>query len=157
VYVSKSDEQWLCREDKDGVRKVFSEQSVEIEEVKGSGATVVRTGGHFDGSSVLVWDGACFHADSFMVVPSAYYHKDRLPGTASYSFMWSYPNMIPLSPDKVYGIWKALEPFEFTATYGGFMGQNNRRPDLKKELLESMKIFVRIAGHQDAAILQESI
>jgi hypothetical protein len=92
-----------------------------------------------------------------MQVQSAYYHKDRLPGTISYSFMWSYPNMIPLPPDKVHAIWKALKPFDFEATYGGFTGQNNRRPDLKKQVLESMKIFVRTAGHTNAAVLQESV
>lgn len=65
--------------------------------------------------------------------------------------------MIPLAPEQVHNIWKALKPFEFEATYGGFMGQNNRRKDLKEQLLESMKIFVGTAGHKDAAILQESL
>ena len=65
--------------------------------------------------------------------------------------------MIPLPPSAVLGIWKALKPFDFTATYGGFTGQNNRRPDLKAQVLESAKIFVRGAGHGDAAVLQESL
>lgn len=73
--------------------------------------------------------------------------------------MWSYPNMIPLAPDKIHGIWKALKPFDFTESYGGFMGQNNKRPDLKKQLLESMKIFVRTAGHTEgsAGVLRETV
>jgi hypothetical protein len=65
--------------------------------------------------------------------------------------------MIPLAPDQIHGIWQALKPFDFIATYGGFMGQYNRRPDLKKQLLESMKIFVRTAGHREAAILEETL
>lgn len=65
--------------------------------------------------------------------------------------------MIPLSPDKIHGIWKALKPFDFTATYGGFPGQNNKRKDLKKQLLESMKVFVRTAGHENAQILEETV
>ena len=65
--------------------------------------------------------------------------------------------MIPLPPQKIAGIWEALRPFEFTATYGGFMGQDNRRTDIKGQVLESMKIFVRRSGHENAAILSESI
>jgi hypothetical protein len=65
--------------------------------------------------------------------------------------------MIPLPPDQIHGIWQALKPLNFTATYGGFPGQNNRRPDIKEQVLESMKIFVRTGGHKDAAILQETL
>lgn len=48
--------------------------------------------------------------------------------------------MIPLPPEKIHGIWKALKPFEFDTTYGGFPGQNVTRPDLKAQVLESMKV-----------------
>jgi hypothetical protein len=73
--------------------------------------------------------------------------------------MWSYPNMIPLAPDKIHGIWTALKPYDFSESYGGFPGQNNKRPDLKKQLLESMKIFVRTAGHagDSAKVLRETV
>ena len=71
--------------------------------------------------------------------------------------MWAYPNMIPLPPAKVYGIWKALKPIEFTATYGGFPGQNISRPNLKAQVLESMKLFLRKGGHEDVEIFKETI
>jgi hypothetical protein len=54
-------------------------------------------------------------------------------------------------------MWKALKPFDFTASYGGFPGQNVRRSDLKKQVLESMKIFIRTAGHTSAAVLEEDM
>jgi hypothetical protein len=54
--------------------------------------------------------------------------------------MWAYPNMIPLPPPKVHGIWIALKPYEFDTTYGGFAGQNVSRPELKAQVLESMKV-----------------
>ena len=92
-----------------------------------------------------------------MSVPSGFYHKDRLPGTTSFSFMWAYPNMIPLPPSKVHGIWKSLKGFEFESTYGGFMGQNVTRPDLKAQVLESAKIFLKRAGHENAAIYEETL
>lgn len=58
----------------------------------------IKTGGHFPGSSVLWWKSArkLFVADTIMVVPSGIYHVDRVPGTASFSFMWSYPNFVSL-------------------------------------------------------------
>lgn len=69
--------------------------------------------------------------------------------------MWSYPNMIPLPPAKIHAIWKALRPFDFDATYGGFLGQNVSRSGLKGEVLESMKVFLRVGGHESAGVFGE--
>ncbi|KAF2187751.1 hypothetical protein K469DRAFT_725218 [Zopfia rhizophila CBS 207.26] len=153
VYTSKEDEGWLNRKDHYGFRKFIEGPTETIVD----GVTAIKCGGHFDGSLVLHWDKKLFIADTLYTVPSALYHKDRLPGTTSYSFMWSIPNMIPLPPPKIHAIWKALKPFDFEATYGGFTGQDVRRPDLKNQVLESMKIQVRGEGHVDAAIFQESL
>jgi len=152
VYTSKADEEWLNRKDVHGLRK-FIEGTTSIID----GVTAIQAGGHFDGSLILHWEKKIFIADTMMTVPSGFYHKDRLPGTTTFSFMWSYPNMIPLPPSKIYGIWNALKPFEFEESYGGFPGQNVKRPDLKEQVLESMKVFVRTGGHEDAKILAESI
>ena len=65
--------------------------------------------------------------------------------------------MIPLTPKAIYGIWKAIKPFEFDRTYGGFPGQNLKRSDLKKQVLESMKIFLRRSGHESADVYEESV
>ena len=86
---------------------------------------------------------------------SALYHVDRLPGTTSYAFMWSIPNMIPLPPSEIHRIWRALKPFSFEATYGGFSGQDVRGIDVKQRVLESMKIQVRRQGHEDHEIFKE--
>ncbi|KAF2707780.1 hypothetical protein K504DRAFT_483099 [Pleomassaria siparia CBS 279.74] len=152
VYTSKADEEWLNRKDAYGLRELI-DGTTEIVD----GVTAIQAGGHFDGSLILHWDKNIFIADTMMSVPSGFYHKDRLPGTTSYSFMWSYPNMIPLPPPKIHGIWKALKPFDFEASFGGFPGQNVRREDLKQQVLESMKIFVKTAGHANADILLESL
>lgn len=87
---------------------------------------------------------------------SGIYHIARPTGTTSYSFMWSYPNMIPLNPDDINGIWSAIKPYKFTRTFGGFMGQDVRGDvDLRGRVLESMKIFVGGAGHSDHPIMSE--
>lgn len=78
----------------------------------GGGLTLVRCGGHFEGSQVLHWrDGrALFTADTITVVADRNY----------VSFMWSYPNLVPLPPSKVQRIADAVAPFEFDRIYGGW-------------------------------------
>ncbi|KAF2875016.1 hypothetical protein BDV95DRAFT_616229 [Massariosphaeria phaeospora] len=134
VYVSSDDAEWMNREDREGVRALIKG----IEEI-------------------VPGEKKLFIADTMMSVPSGFYHKDRLPGTTSFSFMWSYPNMIPLPPAKVHRIWQALKPFAFETTYGGFPGQDVTRSDLKAQVLESMKIFLRTAGHENAEIFRETL
>ncbi|KAL6704736.1 hypothetical protein ACN47E_007657 [Coniothyrium glycines] len=156
VYVSRDDEAWLNRVDEHGVRKLVGGVTP-IEEVGGE-VKMIQCGGHFDGSCVALWEGRLFIADTMMSVPSGFDNAKRgIPGTASFSFMWAYPNMIPLPPAKVHDIWKALKPFDFHSTYGGFPGQNVSRPDLKAQVLESMKIFLRMGGHENAEVFDETL
>ncbi|KAF3001933.1 hypothetical protein E8E13_006846 [Curvularia kusanoi] len=154
VYVAADDAEWLSREDRNGVRQPYKGAKEVL-----PGVTVVQCGGHFDGSSVLHWEKKLFIADTMMSVPSSFYNAgkpNKDPLTTSFSFMWSYPNMIPLPPAKIHTIWKALKPFDFDTTFGGFPGQNVTRPDLKKQVLESMKVFLRVGGHESAGIYEES-
>lgn len=98
-------------------------------------------------------------ADTMMSVPSGFYNAaqpGKDPSTTAFSFMWSYPNMIPLPPDAIHGIWKALKPFDFDTTYGGFPGQNVTRKDLKRQVLESMKVFLMVGGHERAGVFNET-
>ena len=39
------------------------------------------------------------------------------------SFMWSYPNLIPLDPDTVRTIVERVSPFPFDRIYGGWWGR----------------------------------
>jgi hypothetical protein len=80
------------------------------------GLTVIRCGGHFPGSTVLHWrDGAdgrgvLLTGDTIDIVQDARYM----------SFMYSYPNLIPLSASKVRGIVDAVEPYPFDRMYEAF-------------------------------------
>ena len=80
------------------------------------GITLIRTGGHFTGSTVLHWAegaegrGALMTADSITVVPD----------TRWVSFMYSYPNLIPMNARGVERIVKAVKPFAFDRIYGGW-------------------------------------
>jgi GNAT superfamily N-acetyltransferase len=81
-----------------------------------AGFTLIRCGGHFPGSSVLHWasggggQGALFTGDTIYVA------ADRRWAT----FMYSYPNLIPLGVGAVHGILDAVRPFAYDALYSGF-------------------------------------
>jgi glyoxylase-like metal-dependent hydrolase (beta-lactamase superfamily II) len=83
------------------------------------GLTIIRCGGHFPGSSVLYWadgangKGAIFTGDTIMVVSDPHY----------VSFMYSYPNLIPLSPRSVRQIVAAVAPFAFDKIYAAWTGK----------------------------------
>lgn len=82
----------------------------------GDGLTLIRCGGHFEGSTVLHWPqgaegrGALLTGDTIMVVPDTRY----------VSFMRSYPNFIPLSAEGVRRVVALVEPFEYDRIYGLF-------------------------------------
>ena len=69
--------------------------------------------------------------------------------------MWAIPNMIPLSPNAILDIWRAIKPFAFNTTYGAFVGMNVRDSALKERMLQSMKTQVRIGGWENHAIFDE--
>jgi hypothetical protein len=80
------------------------------------GVTLLRCGGHFEGSTVLHWpDGAdgrgvLLTSDTLHVTP------DR----RHVGFMYSFPNYIPLSPAAVDSIVAAVLPLEFDRMYSHF-------------------------------------
>lgn len=82
--------------------------------------TLIRCGGHFPGSAAIHWTdgprrgGALFPGDALQVV------LDRRHVT----FMYSYPNYIPMKPSDVRGMRARLEGFEFEDVYGYTWGRN---------------------------------
>ncbi|KAJ9297493.1 hypothetical protein DTO271G3_4268 [Paecilomyces variotii] len=152
VYLSKEDQEWIMRSGPEQV--LWSGERLSLPGV--IDIVAIKTGGHFPGSSVLWWGSArkLLVADTIMVVPSGVYHIDRLPGTASFSFMWSYPNFIPLPPDEVHNIWKAIKDFDFDDAHGAFVGQDTRG-NSRKRVLDSAKLVVKSMGYGDHAIHAE--
>jgi hypothetical protein len=77
---------------------------------------LVRLGGHFAGGTVCTWgagaggSGALLAGDIVQVVAD----PDWV------SFMWSYPNLIPLPPREVERIRAAIEPLRFDRLYGAW-------------------------------------
>jgi hypothetical protein len=80
------------------------------------GLTLVRCGGHFAGAQVLHWPagaagrGALLTGDIIMVAQDRRY----------VSFMYSYPNLIPLPARAVRRIVAAVAPFAYDRIYGAW-------------------------------------
>jgi hypothetical protein len=83
------------------------------------GTTLARIGGHFDGAAVLHWPagsqgrGALLTGDTVTVVQAREW----------VSFMWSYPNLVPLDEGTIEQIARRVERFAFDRIYGGWWGR----------------------------------
>ncbi len=112
ILLPRADEQWIQRPS--GRIELFDD---EVQPVPG--VTVARIGGHFDGAAVLHWAagadgrGALLTGDTITVVQD----RDWV------SFMWSYPNHIPLDEHTVDDIATRVERFAFDRVYGGWWGR----------------------------------
>ena len=108
------------------------------------GLTLVRLGGHFAGGTVLHWAdwqdgrGVLLSGDILQVVPSGHV-----------SFMYSYPNLIPLPAATIRHMMAILEPFAFDAVYGAFAGRGQIDRDGKRVVAASAARYIaRLEGAQ---------
>jgi len=132
IHLHSADRQGVMRPD-DAV-KFWDGEMLELT----AGLTVIRCGGHFDGGSVLHWrDGAAgkgvlLTGDIIQVV------ADR----KHVSFMYSYPNYIPLSAAAVRRIEQAVSPFAYDRLYGAFWNAEIR-DEGKKALQKSVERYLK--------------
>jgi len=59
------------------------------------------------------------------------------------SVMYSYPNYIGLSPDEMYGVWKAVKNLDFEYIYGGWHTIPVIK-DGKSAILKSLQQITRV-------------
>ena len=81
--------------------------------------TLVRTGGQFEGSALLEWEGA----DGDGVLLTSDTVKIGLD-QRSVSVMRSYPNLIPVGPSAIARVREALAPRRYDRLYGGWAGHH---------------------------------
>jgi len=114
IYIHQKDQQWVQYPHQnirfwDGVTHQLFDDIV-----------LYNIGGHFDGGTILHWpdgadkNGALLTGDILQVVP------DR----KHVSFMYSYPNHIPLNTETVKQITDRLEPLAYDRIYGAWWDQN---------------------------------
>jgi hypothetical protein len=113
VHLHAADAEWVMRGDP-AIRH-WQGETLEILH----GVTLVRLGGHFAGGTVLHWAsgaegrGALLSGDIVQVAADL----NRV------SFLWSYPNMVPLAGVTVRRIADTLKPWPFERIYGAFPGR----------------------------------
>lgn len=111
VLIPRADQEWIQRPSPRV--ELFDDRAEPV-----PGVTLARIGGHFDGACVLHWPngsrgrGALLTGDTISVVAD----RDWV------SFMWSYPNLIPLDEAAIAEIARRVEPFTFDRIYGGWWG-----------------------------------
>jgi len=110
IYLHAADKKWIMRSAR--CLELWHGETKEIS----PGLTLIRTGGHFEGGTVMHWaqgsgnKGALLSGDLLQVT------ADR----KFVSFMWSYPNFIPLGGHAVQTIAARLKPWPYDVIYGAF-------------------------------------
>jgi len=113
IYLHQDDSRWVIRSDNcicfwEGChRSLFG------------GLSLVCTGGHFEGFQVLHWPTGAERRGVLLVGDQPFVCQDQ----RWVSFMYSYPNLIPLAPDAVRNIVDRLTPLAFDRLYGAFPDQ----------------------------------
>jgi hypothetical protein len=103
--------------------------------------TLIRVGGHFSGFQVLHWasgengSGALMTGDMPQVCPDRRY----------VSFMYSYPNLIPVDGATVRDIVSKLEPYNYSRLYGAWP-KFVVTGDAKAALKRSAERYLRAIG-----------
>jgi len=135
IYLHAADRQWVMRPD-----SAIEFWDGETKELAG-GLTLIRCGGHFDGGTVLHWPqgangkGVILSGDIVQVV------EDR----RWVSFMYSYPNLIPLPASTVRRIGETVSAFQFDRIYGAWWGKVVQH-DAKAAVKRSVERYVRALG-----------
>lgn len=113
IYLHAADREWVMHPDP--AIQFWEDETHSLSD----GVTLVRCGGHFAGGTVLHWSGGAdgngilLSGDILQVV------SDR----RFVSFMYSYPNLLPLPVRAVEQIVAAVEPFDFERIYGAWWGR----------------------------------
>ena len=112
IWLPVADREWVMRPDP-AIR--FWDGDA-LDPLPGSGLTLIRVGGHFPGSAALLWRGgaggrgALFSGDMPQVAADPRW----------VSFLYSYPNMVPLSAAEVRQIAATLANYDFDRIYGSW-------------------------------------
>jgi hypothetical protein len=114
VYLHAADGEWLMRP-----HPAIVFWHGDIHELA-RGLTLIRLGGHFPGGTVLHWAGGAQGKGALLSGDVVQVGQDR----KTVSFMYSFPNYIPLNARTVRHIVAALEPYQFEQIYGAWFGQN---------------------------------
>jgi glyoxylase-like metal-dependent hydrolase (beta-lactamase superfamily II) len=132
VFVHEADRDWLVEPDP-GI-EYWSGETRDVL----PGAVLHRLGGHFPGSAVLhlAEPRILLTGDTMLVTPDQRH----------VSFMWSYPNYVPLAAAEVERIGRRLATLDFDAIYSAFWGRGDIPEDAKAAVDRSIARHIRGYG-----------
>jgi hypothetical protein len=110
VLLHEADRRWVMRPDEH--LEFWSGDSKELWD----GMTLIRAGGHFEGGTVLHWPAGAEGRGALLSGDIVAVAQDR----RWVSFMYSFPNYIPLSAEHVDHIVAAVDPFAFDRIHGAW-------------------------------------
>lgn len=110
IYLHADDQQHIMRPDP--AIELWQGETRELWE----GLTLIRCGGHFAGGQVAHWAAGAGGAGVLLTGDIIQVVQDR----RYVSFMYSYPNLIPLPARAVRRIVAAVEPYAFARIYGAW-------------------------------------
>jgi hypothetical protein len=113
IYIHAADRQWVTYP----APAVTLWEGVSREILPG--VTLVNTGGHFDGATILHWSAGAEGKGILLSGDTATVVMDR----RYVSFMYSYPNLIPLGEAAINRIVDTMRPYKFERIYGGWNGR----------------------------------
>jgi glyoxylase-like metal-dependent hydrolase (beta-lactamase superfamily II) len=132
IYLHADDRRWVMRPDP----AIVSWEGDEL--ALGDGLTLLRLGGHFTGGTVLHWAGGADGRGVLLAGDILQVVQDR----RFVSFMYSYPNYIPLPAATVRRMVALLEPYPFERVYGAWFGAVVRA-DAKPAVRRSAERYLR--------------
>lgn len=132
IYLHADDRQWVMRPSP--LIRHWTGETLAVN----AEMTLIRCGGHFAGGTVLHWPAALGGRGALMSGDIVMVAADR----RHMSFMYSYPNYIPLNRRKVEAIAAALGPYAFDAVFGAWWNQIVYS-DAKAALNRSVERYLR--------------
>ena len=110
IYLHAADHEWIMYPDP--CLELWNGETKEI----APGMTLLRTGGHYDGGTIMHWAQGCGGRGALLSGDLLQVVADR----KHLGFMRSYPNFIPLGAAAVQTIAERVRPFDYEAIYGAF-------------------------------------
>ncbi len=111
IHIHEAERPWVMRPDP-CVRYWRGEKQMLLGDLP-----LIRTGGHFEGYQVLLWPGGAGGRGVLLAGDQPQICMDP----KQVSFMWSYPNYIPLNSPNIRHVMECLEPLDFDRIYGAFV------------------------------------
>ncbi|NYT45053.1 MBL fold metallo-hydrolase [Alcaligenaceae bacterium] len=139
IYLHAADQEWVMRSDPH--IRFWEGETHGLAD----GLTLIRLGGHFPGGTVLHWPSGAHQGGALLSGDIVGVAAD----TARVSFLWSYPNMMPLSGNTVARIALTLESWKFERIYGAFPGRETLQ-DGNQVVQRSARRYIELLQNDQA-------